>query len=83
MPRDFVDAAIPVDDMVAEEHLYEWDKENLDMYVGTCYPCIEDFRLEVRQHAIVNEFELGTKKSNRGRFRGLLWVSWLPLAYGS
>jgi hypothetical protein len=40
------------------------------LLIGTYYPCIEDFRLVVRQHAIMKEFELGTEKSDRERFRG-------------
>ena len=40
------------------------------MYVGTCYPSMDDFRLAVRQHDIVKEFELGTAHSDKKRFRG-------------
>lgn len=37
-----------------------------------------DFRLAVRQHAIVHEFELGTKKSDKGRFRGFCKAKGCP-----
>ena len=40
------------------------------MSVGTCYPSMDDFKLAVRQHAIVKEFELGTAHSDKKRFRG-------------
>jgi len=41
------------------------------MSVGTCYPCMTDFRLAVKQHAIVNEFELAKVHFDKQRFRGL------------
>ena len=34
------------------------------------YPCMDDFRMAIKQHAIVNEFQLGTDKSDKERFRG-------------
>jgi hypothetical protein len=40
------------------------------MYVGISYPSMDDFRLAVRQHAIVKEFELHTEHSDTSRFRG-------------
>jgi len=40
------------------------------MSVGVCYPSMDDFRLAVRQNAIVNEFELATAHSDTQRFRG-------------
>jgi hypothetical protein len=74
MPRDLheamEEAAIPVDDGDPTETVYDWERDNPDMSVGTHYPCMYDFRLAVRHHAIVNEFELGTEKSDRERFRG-------------
>ena len=39
------------------------------MSVGTLYPSMPQFRLAVKQHAIVKEFELGTEKSDPERFR--------------
>ena len=41
------------------------------MFVGTLYPSMSEFRLAVKQHAIVKEFELGTEKSDPERFRDL------------
>jgi len=64
------EAAIPVDDGDPTEPVQDWDRDNPDMSVGTHYPCMSDFKLAVRHHAIVNEFELGTKKSDKERFRG-------------
>jgi hypothetical protein len=40
------------------------------MSVGTMYPNMVEFRLALKQHAIVTEFELGTEKSDTLRFRG-------------
>jgi hypothetical protein len=64
------EAAIPVNDDLVDEPMFGWDRDNPDMSVGTLYPCMDDFRMAVRQHAIVNEFELGTEKSDKERFRG-------------
>ena len=60
MQQDMSEAVVLVDDNVEEESMFEWDMDNSDMSVGTCYPSMDDFRLAVRQHAIVKEFELGT-----------------------
>ena len=65
MQSDMAEAVVPVDDNVAEEPLFDWDRDNPDMSVGTCYPSMEDFRLAVKQHAIVNEFELATAHSDK------------------
>jgi hypothetical protein len=59
-----------VDDRDPTKPVYDWDRENPDMLVGTHYPSMDDFRLAVRHHSILNEFELGTEKSNLDRFRG-------------
>lgn len=67
---DFREAAVDVDDNAVEEPLIDWDRDNPIMIVGTIYRCMSDFRMTVRQHAIVNEFELGTEKSDKSRFRG-------------
>jgi len=39
---------------------------------------MRDFRLAVRQHAIVREFELGTAKSDKQRFRGFCKANGCP-----
>ena len=70
MQSDMTDAAVPVDDNVPKEPMFERDRDNPDMSVETCYPCMIDFRLAVKQHAIVNEFELATAHSDKQRFRG-------------
>jgi len=66
---DTAEAAIPVDDTEATEPLFDWDRDNPDMY---------EFRLAVKQYAIVNEFELGTEKSDKTRFRGYCKASGCP-----
>ena len=70
MQSDMAEAAVPVDDNVQEEPIFDWDRDNPDMSVGTCYPSTEDFRLAVKQHTIVNEFELATAHFDKQRFRG-------------
>ncbi|XP_012701350.1 uncharacterized protein LOC101765173 [Setaria italica] len=69
---------INVDDNEPSEPILEWDRDNPDMRVGTIYPNMVDFKLAVRQHAIVNEFELRTEKSNKERFRGHCLAKWCP-----
>jgi len=44
---DMAEAAIPVDDTEAIEPLFDWDRDNPDMSVGTHYPCMYEFRLAV------------------------------------
>ena len=70
MQSDMTDAVVPDDDNVPKEPMFERDRDNPDMSVGTCYPCMTDFRLAVKQHAIVNEFELAIAHSDKQRFRG-------------
>jgi hypothetical protein len=72
------DAAIFVDDKDPTEPMMDWDRDNPDMSVGTIYPCMSEFRLAVRQHAIVHEFELGTEKSDKTRFRGFCKANGCP-----
>jgi hypothetical protein len=70
MQQDMADAALGVHDNDPAKPVMDWDRDNPEMSVGTIYPCMDDFRLAVRQHAIVTEFELGTEKSDPTRFRG-------------
>jgi hypothetical protein len=70
MQSDMADVAVPVDDHVGEEPMFDWDRDNPDMSVGVSYPSMDDFTLAVRQHAIVKEFELHTAHSDTSRFRG-------------
>ncbi|CAL5046029.1 unnamed protein product [Urochloa decumbens] len=76
--QDMSDAAIHVDDHAPAEPMMDWDRDNPDMSVGTIYPCMSEFRLAVRQHAIVHEFELGTEKSDKTRFRGFCKANGCP-----
>jgi hypothetical protein len=67
-------AGLPVDDHDPSEPVWDRDRDNPDisvgtvypskhdMSVGTVYPSMHHFRLAVRMHAIVHEFELGTEK---------------------
>ena len=64
MQKDMGESVVPVDDNVPDEPMFQWDRDNPDMSVGVCYPSMDDFRLAVRQHAIVKEFELATAHSN-------------------
>ena len=70
MQKDMGESVVPVDDNVPDEPMFQWDRDNPDMSVGVCYPSMDDFRLVVRQHAIVKEFELATAHSDTQRFRG-------------
>ncbi|CAL4915590.1 unnamed protein product [Urochloa decumbens] len=45
MHRDMAEAAVPVDDNAEDEPMFDWDRDNPDMSVGTCYPSMHDFRL--------------------------------------
>jgi hypothetical protein len=83
MRADMAEAAVNVDDIADEEPLYEWDRDNPDMSVGTCYPSMDELRLAVRQHAIVKEFELDIEHSDKERFRGccaILGCEWIMRA---
>lgn len=64
------EAEIAVDGHDPCEPLVDWDRDNPDMSVGTVYPCMVDFKMAVKQHAIVEEFELHTEKIDKTRFRG-------------
>jgi len=63
-------AAMLVDDNAEFEPLYFYDRDNPDMSVGQIYPSMPEFRMAVKHHSIVKEFELGTEKSDKKRFRG-------------
>jgi len=78
LQEDMREAGLPVDDKDDEEPICDWNRDNPDMSVGTAYPCMSDFRLAVRQHAIVEEFELGTEKPDPTRFRGFCKANGCP-----
>jgi hypothetical protein len=63
-------AGIPVHDNEPSEPLFFYERDNPGMSVGTLYPSMDEFRLAVKQHVIVNGVELGTEKSDTTRFRG-------------
>jgi hypothetical protein len=67
MEANMNEAVVDVDDTIDAEPMYEWDRDNPDMSVGTCYP-MDESRLAVRQHAIKKEFELDTKHSDKERY---------------
>ena len=69
MQEDMNETAVNVDDTADEEPLYEWDRDHPDPSVGICYPSMPELRLAVRQHAIINEFELQTEHFNKERYR--------------
>lgn len=75
---DMMDAAVEVDDRANAELVMDWDRDNPDMSVGTFFPCMYDFRQAVRQHAMMNEFEVGTEKSDKVRFRGYCKAAGCP-----
>ena len=79
MHEDMNAAAVDVDDIAHEEPLYEWDRDNPDMSVGTVYPSMEELRLAIKQYAIKREFELVTEHSDTERYRvccGALGCPW-------
>ncbi|XP_037465458.1 uncharacterized protein LOC119337427 isoform X4 [Triticum dicoccoides] len=63
-------AAIPVSDVIPNEVVITYDKDHPKMDLGTMYPSMKEFRLAVRQFAINEEFDIGTEKSDKKRFRG-------------
>jgi hypothetical protein len=38
---------VNVDDIIEEESMYKWDRDNPDMSVGISYPSMNEFRLAV------------------------------------
>jgi hypothetical protein len=68
--QEMDEAGINVNDNDPAEPILDWDRDNLDMRVGTLHPNMVEFRLAVKQQAIVKEFELGIEKSDTTRFRG-------------
>lgn len=63
-------AAIVVNDSIPDEIVITYDKDNPSMALGTMYPTMDEFRMALRQFAINKEFDLGTEKSDKKRFRG-------------
>ncbi|KAF0889852.1 hypothetical protein E2562_033241 [Oryza meyeriana var. granulata] len=67
--KELQDVAIPVNDAIPDEPLRAWDRDDSDMNVDTVYPNMNQMTMVARQHAIKHEFELGTEKSDKERFR--------------
>lgn len=66
---DSEDAALTISDAIPNEIVITYDKDHPKMDLGTMYPSMNEFRLVVRQFAINEEFELGTEKSDKERYR--------------
>jgi len=49
--------------VIPGEEAVVYDREDPPMYVGTIYTTIHEFRAAGKQHAIKEQFELGTEKS--------------------
>jgi hypothetical protein len=64
------DVPMVVNDYILQETVMEYDKNNPSLDVGTIYPCMEDFRLAVRQYSINKEFELNIRATSKSRYRG-------------
>jgi hypothetical protein len=64
------EASIFVDNNDPAQLILDWDRDNPDMSMETMYPNMAEFRLALKQHAVVTEFELGTEKLDTLRFRG-------------
>jgi hypothetical protein len=65
---DTTGAAIPVDDHVPGEGLHAYDPNNPSMDIGTVYPNMEEFRLAMKQFAIIKQFEYRIVKTDPSRF---------------
>jgi hypothetical protein len=63
-------AAIFVSDSIPDEVVITYDKDHPVMDIGTIYPTMDEFRMAVRQFGINEEFDLGTQKLDKKRFRG-------------
>ncbi|KAM0880995.1 hypothetical protein ACQ4PT_033212 [Festuca glaucescens] len=74
MNYEYVDtegAAIPVDDHVSEEENIDYDMDNPTMEEGSTFPSMEVFRVAIKKYAITGEFDIGTLRSEPGRFEGI------------
>ncbi|CAO2203479.1 unnamed protein product [Urochloa humidicola] len=70
MDEHCVDGAdIPISVVLPSEMVISHDKDNPSMDLGTVYPSMEEFKMVVRQFAINKEFDLGTEKSDKKRYR--------------
>jgi hypothetical protein len=67
---DLEGAALLVDDLIPGEEAIDYDRDDPPMHVGAIYSSMDEFRVAVKHHAIKGQFELGTEKSCKSRFRG-------------
>lgn len=78
---------LAVHDLILGEDAVDYDREfehmcfQLSAYkVGSTYATMSEFRGAMRQHAIKEQFELGTEKSCTDRFRGYCKANGCPWA---
>uniref|UniRef100_A0ACD5ZL15 Uncharacterized protein n=1 Tax=Avena sativa TaxID=4498 RepID=A0ACD5ZL15_AVESA len=64
------EAVIAVDDNMPEELNISYDIDHPTIEVRTMFPSMTDCRMAIRQFAINEEFDLGTKKADRTRWSG-------------
>jgi hypothetical protein len=68
--EDEMGAAIPCSDVVLDETRTIFDMNNPVMELRSLYATMDQFRLAIKQNAIIKEFELGIEATNKTRFRG-------------
>jgi hypothetical protein len=62
-------AELPCTDCIPQERVFECNRSNPIMKIGSLYKDMKEFRLAIRQYAINNEFELGIESSSPFRYR--------------
>jgi len=60
---------LPCTDCIPQERVFECNRSNPVMKIGSLYKDMKEFRLAIRQYAINNEFELGIESSSPFRYR--------------
>ncbi|KAL6661634.1 hypothetical protein ACP70R_001018 [Stipagrostis hirtigluma subsp. patula] len=63
------EADIFVNDSAENEPRFAVDKENPKIRQGETFPCMEDFRMALKQYAILNEFEVHKVVTDKKRYR--------------
>ncbi len=69
-----------LDDALPGEDAARYDLENPPMEVGTLYPSMEEFRVALKHHAIMGQFEWATEKSCTTRHRAYCVAPGCPWA---
>jgi hypothetical protein len=77
---DLEGAALLVDDVIPGEDAIDYDRDDPPMHVGAIYKSMREFRAAVKHHAIKKQFEVGTERSNKKRFRGYCKAHGCPWA---